>query len=95
MSAPFEGGPQVNKFEQVSSDGHQISLPGALGPRVGAGGLMYDVQGAGVGLVLRGALHSEVQYIMGNGHIWNPRSPEQTGTHLCKQYLPTTSLAGG
>ena len=28
----LEGGPQVNKFEQVSSDGHQMSL--ARGPHV-------------------------------------------------------------
>ena len=30
MSVLMEGGPQVNKFEEVSSDGHQMSLAGAL-----------------------------------------------------------------
>ena len=34
---------QVNKFEQVSSDDHQMSLAG------GQGGPMSDVKGAGVG----------------------------------------------
>ena len=33
------GNPQMSKFEQISSDGHQMSL---------AGGHMYDVQGDGV-----------------------------------------------
>ena len=28
----YRGGPQVNKFEQVSIDGRQISLAGELGP---------------------------------------------------------------
>ena len=32
VSTSGEGGPEVNKFEQVSSDGHhQISLAGGLG----------------------------------------------------------------
>ena len=40
---PLEvGGPEVNKFEQVSSDGHQMSLPGGQG-----WGPMYNVKGAG------------------------------------------------
>ena len=48
------GGPctgSMNKFEQVSSDGHQMSR----------GGVGWD----------RG-LHSEVQCIMGNGHMGTP-----------------------
>ena len=36
MSVPV-GCPHVNKFEQVSSDGHQMSLVGG-GVRVSAGG---------------------------------------------------------
>ena len=36
MSVLVEGGPQVNKFEQVSSDGHQMSLA--------VGGPMCDAQ---------------------------------------------------
>ena len=49
------GGPQVNKFEQVSSDGHQMPLAGA-----GAWGYqgwgwdgspMLDIQGGGRGPV--------------------------------------------
>ena len=47
------GGPQVNKFEQVSSDGNQMSLVGDRigGPMSdvsgGAGGSTPDVQGGG------------------------------------------------
>ena len=50
------GGPEVNKFEQVSSEGHQISLAGPLS----------DVRAGG------GGLYSEVQCIMGNGHMESP-----------------------
>ena len=50
MSVPGGGGLQVNKFEQVSSDSHQMSLAGSWGgPWPG-----------------EGALYSEVQCIMGN-----------------------------
>ena len=45
----------MNKLKQVSSDHHQMSLAG--GPR-------SDVQGQG-----EGALYSEVQCIIGNGHM--------------------------
>ena len=31
MSAPVVGGPEVNKFDQVSSDGQQMSLAGGQG----------------------------------------------------------------
>ena len=56
MSAHVSGGPKVNKFEQVSSLGHMMSVA------------------RGVGLERRGAdgwgfLYSEVQCIMGNGHM--------------------------
>ena len=49
-------GDEVNKFEQVSSDDHQMSLMGGcprgrVGPRSGGG------------------LYSEVQYIVDNGHM--------------------------
>ena len=43
----------------------------------------------------RGVLYSEVQCIMGNGHMGHPPPCGQTGTHQWKHYLPTTSLAGG
>ena len=54
----YVGGPQVNKFEQVSSDGHKMSLAGR--PHVWKGG------------VESGILYSEVQCIMGNGHLGPP-----------------------
>ena len=63
MSFPW--GPQVNKFEEVSSDGHQSS---AMGRRArvsvlmsggqGWGGPRSDVQGTGTGA--RRGLYSEV-----------------------------------
>ena len=60
-------GHQVNKFEQVSSIGHQMSAAGGGG----AGVPRSDVQrgrGEGVpGLILGGGMYSEVRDIMGNG----------------------------
>ena len=54
----LSGGPKVNKFEQVSNVGHQMSVArGAEGPR-------SDVQ--------EGGLYSEVKGIMGNGHMETP-----------------------
>ena len=69
--------PQVNKFEQVSSDGHQVSLGRGRGPRSdvkGWGGLRWG-EGAGV--------YSEVQYIMGNNQRGSPPlwTDRMTGTH--------------
>ena len=46
MSVQVEGDPQVNKFEKISSDGHQMSLarakggPVQLGPM--SGGTLYS-----------------------------------------------------
>ena len=76
----FLGCPQMNNFEQISSDHHQMSL--AEG---GVPGLMSDVlegaRGLGVpGLTSRVGLYSEVQCIMGNGHMASP--PVDTQTHL-------------
>ena len=51
------GGPEVNKFEQLSSLGHQMSL------QEGATGSLYGG---------RGSLYGEVQWIMGNGHMGPP-----------------------
>ena len=71
--------PQVNKFERISSDGHQMSLSGA-GP--GPGGPMSDVWGWGeerVGGTMSDGLKlgegteaggvSEIQCIMDNSHM--------------------------
>ena len=55
----WRGGPQMNKFEQVSSDGHQMSQAGG---RVWGGGNVWYPGWTD--------LYSEVQCIMGNGHIW-------------------------
>ena len=64
------GGPQVNKFEQVSSDGHRMSPAEA-----GAWGCQgWDWGGGAAGL------YSEVQCIMSNGHM-GPLPHEQTDRH--------------
>ena len=54
MSVVVGGGPQVNKFEQVFSLGHQMSLTGSL---------------YGGGQARRGSLYGEVQCIMCNGDM--------------------------
>ena len=63
MSAP--GGSQVNKFQQVSSLSHHLSLVGEGGPYTVRSHVQM-VQGH------EGSLYSEDQYIMGNGHMRNP-----------------------
>ena len=76
--APDVGGagcPQVNKFEQVSSDGHQVSLARGVLDLMSRG-----EEGWGLG---RGTgLYSEVQCIMGNDHRGSPLwTDRMTGTH--------------
>ena len=66
MSAP--GGPQVNKFKQVSGLYHQMSLAGggrARGPRIGG---LWDREAPctkGWGAGPEGVLYGEFQGIMG------------------------------
>ena len=61
----------MNKFEQVSSDRHQMSLAVGLGP----GGPR------GTGEAGAGRLYSEVQCIMGNGYMGTlPSVDRQTHT---------------
>ena len=89
MSVPVVGGgvPQVNKFQQVSSEGHQISLIGAghgtshVCCWSGGGGGGSDVQG----------LYIEVQCIMGYGHMGT--SPCAGQTHM--KTLPSRNLFWG
>ena len=57
----------MNKFEQVSSDGYQMSLARVLGP-VGVSCLMSRRE-EGPGL---GGRYSEVQCIKSNGHMGTP-----------------------
>ena len=70
MSAPWED-PRVNKFEQVSSVGRQMSLAGVPVQRGQRGG-------RGAGTRARGSLYDEVQYITDNGHM---RPPPHGQTH--------------
>ena len=63
--------PQANEFEQVSSDGHQMSLAGGSGQRQSRVSCLMseevEVEGAG--------LYSEVQCTMDNGHMRTPQPP--------------------
>ena len=71
----------MNKFEQVSRDGLQMSLAGGwggsldlcLGVRPGLGRVPWPHVGGG--------LYSEVQCIMGNGHMGTPPWTDRH-THL-------------
>ena len=75
------GCPQVNKFEQVSSNGHQMSPSiGVLGPGMG-----------GVPCLILGALYSEVQYIIGR----TPSAPEQKERQTHVKTLLSHNLVGG
>ena len=76
----------MNKFEQVSSDGHQMSLTAGQGQGLGP---MSYVQWD---RVRAGGQYSEVQCIMGTGHIRSPSVND--GQTQLKDYLPATSLAG-
>ena len=76
-------GPQVNKFEQVSNDGHQISLAGELGSsmsgvqmRTGAGGGVPCVMSRVPGPGGPDTVKSKVSWVM---VIWGP--PGQTDRH--------------
>ena len=86
----------MNKFEQVSSGGHQMSLAG--GPRSdgwspclmsGGTGPMSYVQGWGAGAGgamsdagLGRALYSKVQWIIGNGHMGTPCEQTETSENI-------------
>ena len=80
MSLP--GGPQMNKFEQVSSNCHQMAQGDGARSR-GVPGLMSR----GGGCTVRfNALWVMVTW----DPLWTDRH-----RHMWKYYLPTTSLAGG
>ena len=80
------GHPQVNKLEQVSSDGHKMSLVGGgAGTGVGAGGFHVWCRGP----VKWGPMHH------GQWSNGDPSPCGLTDTHEWKHYLPSTSLAGG
>ena len=77
----------MNKFEQVSSDGHQMPLAGT---GLGWGIPCLDgVPGPG----LRGSLYSEVQCIVCNGDMGSPSG--QTDRHTSLKTLPSRNSVGG
>ena len=63
-----EGGPQANKFEQVSSDDHQMSLAGGpmsdVGVRLSGKGRMSDIQWVGHGGGGPCTVRSNVSWVM-------------------------------
>ena len=65
MSAPREGGTQVNKFEQVSSLGHQISLAG--GRAGGPCSMRSHIWGVGSACTVRS--HGEEEAGLGRGEV--------------------------
>ena len=90
MSALVRVGPEVNKFEQVSSDGQQMSLAGGPGPCHMSS---HDVGGAGAGSLSRGpglgggaVQRSNASWVM---LTWDPFPRGQIDTPV------KTSLAGG
>ena len=86
----------IKKFEQVSSDGHRMSLAGGgpEGPMSrGQGKRASHVWSCGPGPEGR-SLYSKVKCIMGNSHVPTPLN-RMTDRHLWKYYFPATSLAGG
>ena len=95
------GSPQVNMFEQVSSLCHQMSLAG------GACKVIPHVQGVGpegsvynevpcsrdrAGVRGLGSMYSEVQYVMGDGHI---SPPPNTDRHARLKTLSSHNFVGG
>ena len=71
----------MNKFEQVSIVGHQMSV---LSRRAGLGGPRSNVQGeAGTGVPIQ-------RFIMGNGNMGNPLD-----RHTRLKTLPSGNSVGG
>ena len=69
----------MNKFEQISSFGHQMSLAGGHGAGLGWRQLYNEspyTEGAGPA----GSLYGEVQCIMSNGHMGPPWPEWRTDT---------------
>ena len=90
------GGVQSNnKFEQVSNDGHQMSLTVGVpeGPYVWR---VLGLGGRGGGphvLCLVGVFYSEVQRIMGNGHI-RPPPFKENDRQIPAKTLPSHNFVG-
>ena len=92
---PVQWGP-ISKFEHVSSDDHKVSLAG--GARARLGGYHVSCLGGGQGWELPclmsgvsggtgaepggGFMYSEVQCIMGNGHMGHPCGQTEWQTHV-------------
>ena len=80
------GGHQISKFKKVSNDDHQMSLAD------GGQGLGVPCLMSWGGLGLR-ALYSQVQCIMGNGHMGTPCKQADRQTWL--KTLPSHNFIGG
>ena len=92
-----KGGLEINKFEQVCSDSHQMSLAGRSkyseipcpdGKGGGWGYLYSEVLGTKK-VWGYGRLYSEVHCIIGNGQIGPPSSCEQNDGQIRLKTLPS------
>ena len=97
-------GPQMNKFEQVSSDHHQMSVAGAgAGPQVWClreAGPQVWCPGRGGGVRYSGLIWGEGDTLpcdlsLDACNVPTPPSSLWRDRHLWKQYLPATLFAGG
>ena len=80
-----------DKLEQVSSDGHQMSLAG--GQFQESPCLMSEGRGVGAGQGGgEGVLYSEVHCIMGNGHMG---TSQQSDKQTPVKTLPFRNFVGG
>ena len=83
-------GPQVNKFEQVFSDDHQMSVAGGGGS---SSGLMLGEGGRSPGLMFRRVSYHVTYPMM---HVtYQLIAPLWTDGCLWKHYLPATSFVDG
>ena len=73
------GGPEVNKFEQVSSDGYQMSLGGTWGAKSGRGCCPVG---------------SNASWVIGVIITWEPL-PNQIDGQTRLKTLPSRNFVGG
>ena len=87
----------MKKFEQVTSDGHQISLAGGHVPYLRAAwGSPFPMSGGGQGRrgpIQWGPMH-QGQWSHGDPTPLYRTTDRQTDRHYWKHYLPATLLAG-
>ena len=84
----------MNRFEQVSSDGHQMS-PVGRGAEPGGSRVWRGARARGVpGPMGWRVLYSEVQSIMGNGHMGTPHPHRHNDGQTRLKTLPSSNFVG-